>query len=129
MISANLINTLVIIATLILVILILIIYFRSRQGDQRVINTTRFMLLPILGAIVFAINIVFSNHQNSYGCTGILTILIYIGGSLAVFFPMLGTIRYFLNQRRDIRQVLHPVLFSVIIISIVFLIENMGGCL
>src|ERR1700738_3130870 len=101
LISANLINTLVIVATLILVILILIIYFRSRQGDQRVIDTTRFMLLPILGAIVFTINIVFSHHQNSYGCTGILTILIYIGGSLAILFPTLGTIRYFLNQRRD----------------------------
>jgi cytochrome bd-type quinol oxidase subunit 2 len=116
----------------ILIALMLILYIRSRQGDQRVINLTNQMLLPVLSIIVITLNVVFANHPANpaiRACIGWLNTLRYVGLAVVILLIVVGCIRYFASQRRDRRHITHPVLFSVILIALVFLIESVSGCL
>lgn len=120
-------HVLTILTGIVLIVLMSILYVRSRQGDQRVIHLTNQVLLPVLSILVIILNFIFANRQLT--CTGWLNILPYAGLIVAVFLIMAGCIRYFVSQRRDRRHLTHPVLFSVILIALVFLIEYANGCL
>jgi cytochrome bd-type quinol oxidase subunit 2 len=130
--TSGLTQVLTIFTALVLIVLMLILYVRSRQGDQRVINLTNQMLLPVLSIIVIILNVVFVNRLGNpaiRACIGWLNTLRYAGLIVAILLIVAGCVRYFVSQRRDRRHITHPVLFSVIAISLVFLIEYVNGCL
>jgi uncharacterized membrane protein len=125
----NLVNILITITGAALIILVIGMYIRSRQGDQRVINVTNQMLLPILSIIVITVNILFANRQSTPACTGSLNTLFYAGIIAAILLIIAGVLRFFISHSRDRRLTTHPLLFSVIIVTIVFLITYLNGCL
>jgi cytochrome bd-type quinol oxidase subunit 2 len=123
---SHLTQILTIFTVLVLIVLMFVLYIRSRQGDQRVINLTNQMLLPVLSIIVITLNVVFANHPGNPTlrvCLGWLNTLRYVGLVVVILLIVAGCIRYFVSQRRDRRHITHPVLFSVILIALVFLIE------
>lgn len=123
---------LTIFTVLVLIFLMLILYIRSRQGDQRVINLTNQMLLPVLSILVITLNVIFANRLGNptiRSCIGWLNTLRYVGLVVAILLIIAGCIRYFVSQRRDRRHITHPVLFSVILIALVYLTEYVNGCL
>ena len=125
-------NIVIAVACFILIILLVLVYSRSRQGDQRVINLTNQMLLPVLSIIVITLNVVFANRLGNPAipaCIGWLNTLRYAGLIVAILLIVAGCVRYFVSQRRDRRHITHAVLFSVIVIALVFLIESVNGCL
>jgi cytochrome bd-type quinol oxidase subunit 2 len=125
----NLVTILTLITGTILIALILLVYVRSRQGDQRVINTTNQMLLPLLSAIVITLGIVFANHRPTSVCTGLLLWIRYAVGSLLVLLTFIGAIRYLSSQSHDRRLIMHPILFAIIVAIMAFLVEYLKGCL
>lgn len=130
--TSGLTQVLTIFTALVLIVLMLILYVRSRQGDQRVINLTNQMLLPVLSIMVITLNVVFANRLGNPAipaCIGWLNALRYAGLIVVILLIVVGCVRYFASQRRDRRHITHPVLFSVIIIALVFLIESVNGCL
>lgn len=112
------------------IILLFVLYLRSRQGDQRVITLINQMLLPLLGAVIAVIGLVYSNYQSSAAsCSGILTILRYAGAAVPLALLLIGLLRYLLSQSRDRRLFIHPVLFAIMFAVAVFLVEYVSGCL
>jgi cytochrome bd-type quinol oxidase subunit 2 len=129
---SGLTQILTIFTVLVLIVLMLILYIRSRQGGQRVINLTNQMLLPVLSILVITLNVIFANRLGNpaiRACIGWLNTLRYVGLAVVILLIIVGCIRYFVTQRRDRRHITHPVLFSVILIALVFLIEYVNGCL
>ena len=122
-------STFVIISAIIFIALAIFAYIRSRQGDQRMISTMNNLLLPLLSIIVITIGSIFSFHAGSPTCgSGIPNTLRYIAVFGTILFIVVGIIRYFLSQSRDRRQITHPILFSIILVIVVFLVENLTGC-
>ena len=122
-------TTFVVIAAIIFIVLAIFAYIRSRQGDQRMIATLNNLLLPLLSIIVITIGSIFSFHASSPTCgNGIPNIARYIAVLGTILMIVVGAIRYFLSQRRDRRLITHPILFSIILVVVVFLIENLSGC-
>jgi cytochrome bd-type quinol oxidase subunit 2 len=129
LIGFDLTHILILITGIALIILVVLIYIRSRQGDQRVINTTNQMLLPILSAIVITLNIVLANHQAIPACTGTLNMVKYTALILALLLVIVGILRFFMSRNRDKRLITHPILFAIIVVTVLFLIESLNGCL
>jgi len=122
-------TTFVVIAAIIFIVLAIFAYIRSRQGDQRMIATMNNLLLPLLSIIVITIGSIFSFHASSPTCgNGIPNIARYIAVLGTILLIAVGVIRYFLSQSRDRRLINHPILFSIILVVVVFLIENVSGC-
>jgi cell division protein FtsW (lipid II flippase) len=93
------------------------------------IATLNNLLLPLLSIIVITIGSIFSFHAGSTTCgNGIPNIARYIAVLGTILLIVVGVIRYFLSQRRDRRLITHPILFSIILVVVVFLIENLSGC-
>lgn len=126
-------NTLIIPACVILIILLLLVYLRSRQGDQRIIQTTNQMFLPLLSAIVITLAVLYSNQQASGVCSqniqGIPNLLRYVATIGAVLIIAVGALRFARSRRRDRRLLTHPVLFAIILVLAVFAIEQVVGCM
>ncbi|HLZ62261.1 MAG TPA: hypothetical protein VKR06_35390 [Ktedonosporobacter sp.] len=126
---SNLVSILAIITGIALIILMLIIYIRSRQGDRRVIYVANQSLLPVLSAITITVYIVFANRPATLLCRGPLALVGYGGLFATILLIAIGVFRFFNKRRRDIRLIMHPILFSVIIMTVVFLVEYFTGCL
>jgi uncharacterized membrane protein len=105
------------------------LYARSRRGDQRVINTTNQVLLPILSAIVIGLNILYNYRQPAAACSGALNDLQYVSIGAVLLLVSIGIIRYFTSRSRDRRLLVQPVLLAVIVVTVIFLVEYLGGCL
>jgi cytochrome bd-type quinol oxidase subunit 2 len=129
LIGFDLTHILILITGIALIILVVLIYIRSRQGDQRVINTTNQMLLPILSAIVITLNLILANRQAIPACTGTLNTVKYAALILALLFIVVGIMRFFMSRNRDKRLITHPILLAIIVVTVLFLIESLNGCL
>ena len=121
-------NLLAIIAAIAFIILAMVVYVRSRQGDQRMIQTTNQMLLPILSIVLITLSVIYSNSQNP-GCTGISSTAKNIGVFGALLLIVAGVVRYLFSHSRDRRIIMHPILFAVIILCGVFIAEQLFGCM
>ena len=120
-------NLVIAIACIILIALLLLVYLRSRQGDQRIIRAINQTFFPLLSAILITLGILFSNQGNGI-CTGIPNILRYGAVIVAVLIILIGVIRYILSRNRDRRLITHPVLFAIMIVIAVFAFEQIYGC-
>jgi uncharacterized membrane protein len=127
--SPALVHILAIITAAVLICLVLVIYLRSLQGDRRVINLTNQVLLPILSILLILLNLIYSHYAASPVCTGASNILRYIGIGGTILLVLFGCIRFFLARNRDRRLLLQPVLLSVVLVTVVFLLEYLYGCL
>lgn len=122
-------NAIIIIACLILIILVMLLYLRSRQGDERIIQVTNQVFLPLLSAIVITLEIIY-NLEGNAGCTqGIPNILRYVAAIGAVLIALIGVIRFALSQNRDRRLITHPVLFAIDFVLAIFIVEILLGCM
>lgn len=122
-------NLFIVIACVILIVLVMLVYLRSRQGDQRIIQATNRMFLPLLSAIVITLGIIYNNMSNA-GCTqGIPNILRYVAAIGAVLIVLVGVIRYAISQNRDRRLITHPTLFAIDFVLIIFIVEILSGCM
>jgi hypothetical protein len=122
-------NLIVAIACVILIVLVMLLYLRSRQGDQRIIQATNRMFLPLLSAIVITLGIIYNNTGN-VGCTqGIPNILRYVAAIGAVLIVLAGVIRYAISPNRDRRLITHPTLFAIDFVLVIFIIEILSGCM
>jgi hypothetical protein len=109
---------------------VLLVYIRNRQGDQRMIQTTNNMLLPLLTIITITLGSIFSFHTGNLACTnGIPNIVRYIAILGATLLIIVGVIRYFLHQHRDRLLIMQPMLLAIVLVIIAFLIEHLAGCL
>src|SRR5438045_8824649 len=97
----GLLNTIIIIACIILVILLILIYRRSRQGDQRIIQVTNQMFLPLLSAIVLTIGVLYPNETVAQCTQGIPNILRYVAALGVDLIIALGTFSYAPTQDCD----------------------------
>src|SRR5437660_1244297 len=77
-------NILIVIACIVLIILVMLVYLRSRQGDERIMRAINQTFLPLLGAILITLGLIFSN-QGNVTCEGIPNILRYAAVIVAVF--------------------------------------------
>ena len=127
--ALRLVTGLIILTSVSLIALVILMYIRSLQGDRRVINVANQMVLPVLSGIVITVSIIFSNPQASQVCEGPLNILRYTGVIAAISLISIGVLRFFVGQSRDRRLIIHPILFTVIIVTVVFLVEYLNGCL
>ncbi len=105
------------------------LYARSRRGDQRVINITNQVLLPILSAILIGLNILYNYRQPAAACSGVLNDLQFVSIGAVLLFVSAGIIRYFSSRSRDRRLLVQPILLAVIVVTAIFLVEYLGGCL
>jgi hypothetical protein len=122
-------NAFIVIAGLIFIALAIFAYIRSRQGDQRMIQTSNNLLLPLLSIIVITLGSIFRFQEGSPACmSGIPNTLRYLAVFGTILFIMVGVIRYILSQSKDRRLVIHPVLFAIMLVIVVFMIEHVSGC-
>lgn len=122
-------SILAIITAVVLIALLLIIYVRSRQGDQRIISVTNQMLFFLLSAIIVTLSIAFTNHRVTPVCSQLFVVIRYATGALLLLLTIIGVIRYITSASRDKRLITHPVIFGIIIAVVAFLIEYVNGCL
>src|SRR5437763_2805941 len=122
-------NTIICISFIILVILLILIYRRSRQGDQRIIQVTNQMFLRLLSAIVLTIGVLYTNETVAQCTQGIPNILRYVAAIGAVLIIALGFLRYALSQNRDRRLITHPVLFAIMLVLIIFAVVQVIPCI
>jgi multisubunit Na+/H+ antiporter MnhB subunit len=122
-------SILAIITGIVLIALLLIVYVRSRQGDQRIINVTNQMLFFMLSAILVTLGIAFANHRATSVCSQLFVAIRYATGALLLLLTVIGVIRYITSVSRDKRLITHPVIFGIIIAVVAFLVEYLNGCL
>ncbi len=126
----SLTNLIVAIACVILIFLVMLVYLRGRQGDQRIIQATNRMFLPLLSAIVITLGIIYNNNIGNIGCTqGIPNILRYVAAIGAVLIVLIGVIRYAISRNRDRRLITHSTLFAIDFVLVIFIIEILSGCM
>ena len=126
----SLTNLIVAIACVILIFLVMLVYLRGRQGDQRIIQATNRMFLPLLSAIVITLGIIYNNNISNVGCTqGIPHILRYVAAIGAVLIVLIGVIRYAISRNRDRRLITHSTLFAIDFVLVIFIIEILSGCM
>lgn len=114
-------------ACFVLIILLILVYRRSRQGDQRVIRAIDSTFLPLLSGLVIILGVLYRS-QNVQACTGAAGNLKYVAVFGALLLIVLGLIRYLLTGRRDRRVISHAVLFAIMLVLTVFLIMELIGC-
>lgn len=114
-------------ACFVLIILLILVYSRSRQGDQRVIRAIDSTFLPLLSGLVIILGVLYRS-QNVQACTGAAGNLKYVAVFGALLLIVLGLIRYLLTGRRDRRVISHAVLFAIMLVLTVFLIMELIGC-
>ena len=108
----------------------LLVYIRNRQGDQRMIQTTNNMLLPLLTIITITLGSIFSFHTGNPACAnGLPNTVRYIAILGTTLLIIVGVIRYFLHQHRDRLLITQPMLLAIVLVIIAFLIEYLVGCL
>jgi len=126
----SLTNLIVAIACVILIFLVMLVYLRGRQGDQRIIQATNRMFLPLLSAIVITLGIIYNNNIGNVGCTqGIPNILRYVAAIGTVLIVLIGVIRYAISRNRDRRLITHSTLFAIDFVLVIFIIEILSGCM
>ena len=114
----------------IFIALALFVYIRNRQGDQRMIQTTNNMLLPLLSIITITLGSIFSFHTENPICNrGIPNVVKYIAVLGTILLVVVGIIRYVLHQNRERLLIMQPLLFAIILVVIAFLLEFLSGCL
>src|SRR5260370_35873502 len=110
----SLTNLIVAIACAILIFLVMLVYLRGRQGDQRIIQATNRMFLPLLGAIVITLGIIYNNNIGNVGCTqSIPNILRYVSAIGAVLIVLIVVIRYAIIRNRVRRLITHSTLYDI----------------
>jgi len=120
-------SVIIVIACAVLIILIILVYLRSRQGDQRFIRAMNQVLLPLLSAIVITLGFI---YNNTGGCTqGIPGLLRYVAAIGVILIVLVGVIRYAFSQNRDRRLITHPVLFAIVLVLAILIIEQFSGCM
>jgi hypothetical protein len=124
---AGLTNIAIAAACFILIILLILVYTRSRQGDRRIIRAIDATFLPLLSALLITMGALF-NTQNVQACTGAAGNLKYVAVFGAVLLIVIGIIRYLLSRQRDRRVISHAVLFAIMLVLAVFLIVEVIGC-
>jgi hypothetical protein len=125
----SLTNLIIFIACVILIVLVMLVYLRSRQGDQRIIQATNRMFLPLLSAIVITLGIIYNNTGNVRCTQGIPNIMRYVAAIGAVLIVLIGVIRYVISRNRDRRLITHPTLFAIDFVLVIFIIEILSGCM
>src|SRR5258708_13742716 len=124
-IHSGLTSVIIVIACAVLIILIVLVYLRSRQGDQRFIRAMNQVLLPLLSAIVITLGFI---YNNAGVCTqGVPGILRYVAAIGAVLIFMVGVVPYPLTQNRDRRLITHPVLFDIVLVLAILIIEQLAS--
>jgi len=114
----------------IFIALALLVYIRNRQGDQRMIQTTNNMLLPLLTIITITLGSIFSFHTGNPACAnGLPNAARYIAILGATLLIIVGVIRYFLHQHGNRLLIMQPMLLAIALVIIAFLIEHLAGCL
>src|SRR5258708_7711824 len=112
-----------------MIIVIMLVYVRSSQGDQRIIRVTKQMLLPLLSAIVITLGFIF-NSQGQLMCTqGVGGSLRYVAILGAVLIVLIGVVRYALSQNRDRRFITQAVLLAIVFVLAILIIELLSGCM
>ncbi len=126
----SLTNLIVAVACVVLIFLVMLVYLRGRQGDQRIIQATNRMFLPLLSAIVITLGIIYNNNIGNAACTqGIPNILRYVAAIGAVLIVLIGVIRYAISRNRDRRLITHSTLFAIDFVLVIFIIEILSGCM
>ncbi len=126
----NVTNTLIILSAMLFIALTLFVYIRNRQGDQRMIQTSNNLLLPLLSIITITLGSIFSFHIDSAACeNGIPNVVRYIGFVCTILLIIVGIIRYALNPRRDRLLITQPILLAIVLVIMAFVIEHLSGCL
>jgi hypothetical protein len=120
-------NLVIAAACFVLIILLILVYSRSRQGDQRIIRAIDSTFLPLLSGLVIMLGVLYRS-QNVQACPGAAGNLKYIAVFGALLLIVLGTIRYLLAGRRDRGVIRHAVLFAIMLVLAVFLIVELMGC-
>ena len=114
-------------ACFILILLLIFVYIRSRQGDRRIIRAVDATFLPLLSALLITMGFLF-NTQNTQACTGAAGNLKYIAIFGAVLLIVIGIMRYLLSRERDRRLISHAVLWAIMLVLAVLLIVEIIGC-
>ena len=125
----SLTNLIIFIACVILIVLVMLVYLRSRQGDQRIIQATNRMFLPLLSAIVITLGIIYNNTGNVRCTQGIPNIMRYVAAIGAVLIVLIGVIRYVISRNRDRRLITYPTLFAIDFVLVIFIFEILSGCM
>ncbi len=120
-------NILIAVACFILIILLILVYSRSRQGDRRIIRAVDQTFLPLLSVLLILLGVLY-NIQNAQACTGAAGNLKYIAVFGALVLIAIGIIRYLLSRQRDRRVISHAVLFASMLVLAVFLVVEILGC-
>jgi cytochrome bd-type quinol oxidase subunit 2 len=120
-------NIVIAVACFILIILLFLVYSRSRQGDQRIVRTIEQTFLPLLSALLITLGVLF-NTQITQPCTDAAGNLKYVAIFGALLLIVIGIIRYLLSRQRDRRVISHAVLFAIMLVLAVFLIVEVIGC-
>lgn len=124
---AGLTNIAIAAACFILIILLILVYSRSRQGDRRIIRAVDATFLPLLSALLIMMGVLF-NTQNAQACRGAAGDLKYVAVFGAVLLIAIGIIRYLFSRERDRRVISHGVLFAIMLVFAIFLIVELMGC-
>lgn len=127
--TISLTSILVLVTGITLIALLLFAYWRSKQGEQRITLVINQMLLPLLGAITVSASLLLTNRALPLTCPGLLSVLPYVGLAGALLLIIFGLVRYFTRRSRDRRLITHPIIFAVILMTIVFLVMFLSGCL
>lgn len=117
----------VVIAGVVLIALMLFLYIRSRGGDTRIVSLASTALLPALSIIVIVLGAIYSRYPAT--CGGIFTTLLSVGIIGVIILIVIGCVRYVVDRRRSRQALVHAVFFSVILVTIIALIEYLNGCL
>jgi len=120
-------NIIIAVACFILIILLILVYSRSRRGDRRIIRAIEQTFLPLLSALLITLGVLF-NTQSTQACTGAAGNFKYVAVFGAVLLIAVGILHYLLSRQRDRRVISHAVLFAIMLVLAVFLIVEVIGC-
>ena len=117
------------ITSIVIIGMLLFLYVQSHRGNQRAINTTSNLLLPILSAIAVTLGILYGDGKAFPVCTGGFALFTNIGIGIVALLLVLGFARYFIVRNRDRRLITQPVLLATMLIIVIFLIDFSQRCL
>lgn len=120
---------LVVLTVVVFIALLLWAYLRSRQGDQRVIDTVNSMILPMLSIMIVMTSLLLHNRKATAACSGPISTVLVSGIILAVVVILSGCLYFFTKRLRDRRHITHAVLFAAMILAATLLYAYLSSCL
>jgi hypothetical protein len=87
-------------------------------------------MFPLLAALLITLNFINTARQHAPVCSQAISLIFYLGVAITLLL-ILGGAMYTLiiSRTHDRTHLVHTVLFAAIVVTVVFMLSTLAGCL